>query len=54
MLRPYKIFVLFVLLCFENFRGLRKFVRDRNCRIHKIFSRQARQVRKGPANPGRK
>jgi hypothetical protein len=33
----------------ENFRGSRKFAHDRNCRKHKIFSRQARQVRKGPA-----
>jgi len=38
----------------EKFRDSRKFVRDRNCRIHKIYPRQARQVRKGPANPGRK
>jgi hypothetical protein len=33
----------------ENFRGLRKFARDCNYRKHKILSRQARQVRKGPA-----
>src|SRR4029453_1641356 len=32
-----------------NFRGSRKFARHRNCRKHKTLSRQARQVRKGPA-----
>jgi hypothetical protein len=32
----------------ENFRGLRKFARDRNCRKCGTFSRQARQVRKAP------
>jgi hypothetical protein len=33
----------------ENFRGLRKFARNCNYQKHKILSRQARQVRKGPA-----